>query len=79
VTVFPAGKKQAKVALPACILVLTAAQVVERRDELTQSVGDAIAAGATGVLLEGSEGTGTCATKQKTAGDFPTSQQIQCS
>ncbi|EIE21598.1 hypothetical protein COCSUDRAFT_30102 [Coccomyxa subellipsoidea C-169] len=58
VTVFPAGKKQAKVALPACILVLTAADVVERRQELTQSIGDAIAAGATGVLLEDDDGTG---------------------
>ncbi len=61
VTVFPAGKKQAKVALPACILLLTAADVVERRQELTQSIGDAIAAGATGVLLEDDDGTGAFA------------------
>ena len=62
---FPAGKKQAKVALPACILVLTAAQVVERREELTQSIGDAIAAGATGVLLEDAEGTGSLCIRMK--------------
>ena len=58
VTVFPAGKKQARVVLPACILVFTATDVMERRAELSQSITDAIGAGATGVLLEDDEGTG---------------------
>ncbi len=60
---FPAGKKQARVALPACILVLTATDVMERREELSQSISDAIGAGATGVLLEDDEGTGAAATR----------------
>lgn len=63
VTVFPAGKKQARVVLPACILVLTATDVIERRAELSQSISDAIGAGATGVLLEDDEGTGAATTR----------------
>jgi hypothetical protein len=58
VTVFPAGKKQAKVALPACILIVDASEVSQHKERLTEEVGEAVSAGATGVLLEDSEGTG---------------------
>lgn len=58
VTVFPAGKKQAKIALPACILIVEASDLGKGRDRLIQQVGEAISSGATGVLLEDSQGSG---------------------
>ena len=51
---FPAGRKQAKIQLPACILTIKAAEV----DKCLEAVTAAITAGATGVLLIGDNDTG---------------------
>ena len=51
---FPAGRKQAKIQLPACILTIKAADLNKSLDAVTA----AISAGATGVLLIGDNDTG---------------------
>ena len=50
VTLFPAGNKQAKVSLPAFIIIVSATEVVQRRDSIAEEIGTAISAGANGVL-----------------------------
>lgn len=52
---FPAGKKQAKVQLPACFIIIDVASVNSNLD----SIGAAISAGATGILLTADNRTGT--------------------
>ena len=51
---FPAGRRQAKIQLPACILAVS----VEEVDVNADSIAAAITAGATSVLLVGSNDTG---------------------
>lgn len=51
---FPAGKKQARIQLPACILSVRVEEVRANLD----AVSAAVSAGATGVLLIGSNDTG---------------------
>ena len=58
VAVFPAGRKQAKLTLPAFIIVVSAAEVLRRRDSIGEEIGDAVSAGATGVLLGDADGLG---------------------
>ena len=57
-SVFPAGKKQARVKLPACILHVTAQDVLQQ-DNFDEFLSKAIGGGITGVLLtdvSGSDG-----------------------
>ena len=57
-SVFPAGKKQARVKLPACILHVTAQDVLQQ-DNFEEFLSKAIGGGITGVLLtdvSGSDG-----------------------
>ena len=58
VAVFPAGRKQAKVTLPAFIIVVSAAEVLQRRDSIAEDLGAAISEGATGILLGDAQGLG---------------------
>lgn len=58
VTVLPAGRKQARVQLPACLLVVSAAEVVQRREQVAAAIGEAVGQGATGVLLTDEQSTG---------------------
>ena len=51
---FPAGRKQAKIQLPACFLSIKASEV----ENLIDAIGAAISAGATGVLLISDNDTG---------------------
>lgn len=51
---FPAGRKQAKIQLPACILTVSA----EEADQNLEAISSAISAGANIVLLTGSNDTG---------------------
>ena len=55
---FPAGRKQAKIQLPACILTIKAPEL----DKGLETIGAAITAGATGVLLVGGSDTGLLST-----------------
>ncbi|CAL5229653.1 g13018 [Coccomyxa viridis] len=58
VAVFPAGRKQAKVTLPALIIVVSATEVLQRRDSIAEDLGAAISDGATGILLGDAQGLG---------------------
>ncbi len=51
---FPAGRKQAKIQLPACFLSIKASEV----ENLIDAIGAATSAGATGVLLISDNDTG---------------------
>ena len=59
-SVFPAGRKQARVKLPACILKCTAQQVLQQ-DDFSHALSTAISAGITGVLLSDSTGNDAAA------------------
>lgn len=58
VAVFPAGRKQAKVTLPAFIVIVSATEVLQRRDSIAEEIGAAISEGATGILLGDAQGLG---------------------
>lgn len=58
VAVLPAGRRQARVQLPACLLVVPAAEVVQRREQVAASIGEAVGQGATGVLLTDEQSSG---------------------
>ena len=58
VAVFPAGRKQAKVVLPAFIIIMSAAEVLQRRHSIAEEIGAAVSAGATGILLGDAQGLG---------------------
>ena len=58
VAVFPAGRKQAKLTLPAFIIVVSATDVLRRRDSIGEEIGAAVSAGATGVLLGDADSLG---------------------
>ena len=58
VAVFPAGRKQARLTLPAFILTVSAAEVLQRRDSIAEEVGAALNEGATGILLGDAQGLG---------------------
>ena len=64
--VFPAGRKQAKVQLPACLLLVSATEAVQQRERVAVSIGQAVSQGGTGVLLtdELSSGVPACACAQ---------------
>lgn len=57
-TVFPAGRRQAKVRLPACLLLLSAADAVQQREAVAASIGEAVGQGVTGVLLTDEQSCG---------------------
>ena len=59
-SVFPAGRKQARVKLPACIWKCTAQQVIDQRD-FEHDLSAAIAGGVTGVLLSDASGNDAAA------------------
>jgi hypothetical protein len=56
VTLFPAGKKQARVKIPACFLKVSVQEALS--DEVSQILDEAVSAGITGLWLvdEGNEG-----------------------
>ena len=56
--VFPAGRKQVKVTLPAFIIIVSATEVLQRRDSIAEGIGAAISDGATGILLGDAQGLG---------------------
>ena len=58
VAVFPAGRKQAKLTLPAFIIVVSVAEVLRRRDSIGEEIGAAVSAGVTGVLLQDADSLG---------------------
>jgi len=58
VAVFPAGRKQVKVTLPAFIIIVSATEVLQRRDSIAEEIGAAINDGATGILLGNAQGLG---------------------
>jgi len=55
-SVFPAGRKQARVKLPACILKVAAQEVLQQLD-FEDKLSEAIAGGLTGVLLADASGS----------------------
>ena len=55
--VFPAGKKQARVQLPALILQFTSQEVLQQ-PEVSRQIDEAAAGGASGVLLSDVSGSG---------------------
>ena len=55
---FPAGRRQAKVQLPACFVSVDVADI----SRFEETVGQAISAGATGVILLDSSDMGECST-----------------
>ena len=68
VAVFPAGRKQAKLTLPAFIIVVSAAEVLRRRDSIGEEIGVAVSAGATGVLLGDADSLGEQPLQERVAG-----------
>lgn len=59
VSLFPAGKRQARVQLPALMLAIEAADVLDASGAPLEAVDAAVAGGATAVVLQqGSEGSG---------------------
>lgn len=54
---FPAGQKQARMDLPALLVTVQAGALLEaeQSEQLTAEINDAITAGATAVLLDGSD------------------------
>ena len=59
-SVFPAGRAQARVKLPACILKCTAQQILQQQD-FEHDLSAAIAGGMTGVLLSDATGNDAAA------------------
>lgn len=59
-SVFPAGRKQARIKLPACILKCTAQQVLQQED-FDHALSTAISAGITGILLSDATGNDAAA------------------
>ena len=74
VAVFPAGRKQAKVTLPACIIVVSATEVLQRRVSIAEQIGAAISEGATGILLGDAQGLGEHNTHLQPGHGIPAAQ-----